>query len=29
MELLEYGTDAKSAITEKVEVLPMPEAEGK
>ena len=25
MELIEYGTDAKSAITEKVEVLPMPE----
>jgi len=27
MELVEYGTDAKSAITEKVEVLPMPEGE--
>jgi hypothetical protein len=25
MELMEYGADAKSAITEKVEVLPMPE----
>lgn len=29
MELIEYGTDAKSAITEKVKVLPMPEGEGK
>lgn len=27
MELIEYGTDAKSAITEEVEVLPMPEGQ--
>ena len=27
MELLEYGTDAVSAIKEKAEVLPMPEGQ--